>query len=96
MIYKSFFRIPIFRNWVRNSSADFTIYRNIPYFDFQITAIEPKWLHELAPSFFKISDNTKLSVFKKNQKIDPLFNKYEDANAWRLSRLKKKIYNPNR
>lgn len=58
--------------------------------------IDPKWLIEFAPSFFKMGDNTKLSTYKKNQKIDPLFNKYEDANAWRLSRLKKKIYNPNR
>jgi ATP-dependent RNA helicase DHX8/PRP22 len=43
-----------------------------------------------------MADNTKLSNYKKNQKVDPLHNKYEDANAWRLSRLKKKIYNPNR
>ena len=62
----------------------------------EVTAVDPKWLIEYAPSFFKISDNTKLSAFKKNQKIDPLFNKFEDPNAWRLSRLKKKIYNPNR
>jgi ATP-dependent RNA helicase DHX8/PRP22 len=62
----------------------------------QVTLIEPKWLIEFAPSFFKIADNTKLSNYKKNQKIDPLHNKYEDANAWRLSRLKKKVYNPNR
>ncbi|KAL3085159.1 hypothetical protein niasHS_010228 [Heterodera schachtii] len=62
----------------------------------EVTSIEPNWLVEFAPSYFKRSDNTKLSAFKKNQRIDPLFNKYEDPNAWRLSRLKKKIYNPNR
>ncbi|KAI1729690.1 oligonucleotide/oligosaccharide-binding (OB)-fold domain-containing protein [Ditylenchus destructor] len=62
----------------------------------QVTVIDPKWLIEFAPSFFKMGDNTKLSTFKRNQKIDPLYSKYEDANAWRLSRLKKKIYNPNR
>jgi len=62
----------------------------------EVTAIDPKWLVEFAPAFFKMGDATKLSTFKKNQKIDPLFNKYEDANAWRISRVKKKIYNPNR
>ncbi|CAG9535662.1 unnamed protein product [Cercopithifilaria johnstoni] len=62
----------------------------------EVTAIEPKWLVEFAPSFFKMGDNTKLSAFKKNQTINPLYNKYEDPNAWRITRLKKKIYNPNR
>ncbi|TKR87876.1 hypothetical protein L596_012209 [Steinernema carpocapsae] len=61
-----------------------------------VTLIDPKWLVEFAPSFFKMGDSTKLSAFKKNQKIDPLFNKFEDPNAWRITRLKKKIYNPNR
>ena len=61
-----------------------------------VTAVDPKWLIEFAPSFFKLGDNTKLSAVKRNQKIDPLHNKYEDANAWRISRVKKKIYNPNR
>uniref|UniRef100_A0A7E4UXC1 RNA helicase n=1 Tax=Panagrellus redivivus TaxID=6233 RepID=A0A7E4UXC1_PANRE len=62
----------------------------------EVTTVDPKWLIEFAPSFFKLGDNTKLSNFKKNQKIDPLHNKYEEANAWRISRVKKKIYNPNR
>ncbi|VDO70559.1 unnamed protein product [Heligmosomoides polygyrus] len=62
----------------------------------EVTAIDPRWLVEYAPSFFKMGDSTKLSAFKKNQKIDPLFDKYADANAWRITRVKKKIYNPNR
>uniref|UniRef100_A0AC35TR15 RNA helicase n=1 Tax=Rhabditophanes sp. KR3021 TaxID=114890 RepID=A0AC35TR15_9BILA len=62
----------------------------------EITAIEPKWLVEFAPSFFRISDHTKLSANKKHQKIDPLHNKFEAADAWRISKVKKKIYNPNR
>lgn len=41
-----------------------------------MTSIDPKWLVEYAPSFFKMGDSTKLSTFKKNQKIDPLFDKY--------------------
>ena len=44
----------------------------------EVTAIDPKWLVEYAPAFFKFSDPTKLSNFKKNQRIEPLFNKYEE------------------
>ncbi|CAI2325177.1 unnamed protein product [Caenorhabditis sp. 36 PRJEB53466] len=62
----------------------------------EVTAIDPKWLVEFAPSFFKIGDSTKLSNFKRNQKIDPLFDKYADPNAWRITRVKKRIYNPNK
>ncbi|CAL2033419.1 hypothetical protein CAEBREN_12329 [Caenorhabditis brenneri] len=62
----------------------------------EVTAIDPKWLVEFAPSFFKIGDSTKLSTFKRNQKIDPLFDKYADPNAWRITRVKKRIYNPNK
>ena len=57
----------------------------------EVTAIDPKWLVEFAPAFFKFSDPTKLSNFKKNQRIEPLFNKYEEnKDAWRISRTRKR------
>ncbi|CAB3364061.1 Hypothetical predicted protein [Cloeon dipterum] len=56
----------------------------------EVTAIDPKWLVEYAPSFFKFSDPTKLSKFKKNQRLEPLFNKYEEPNAWRISRVRRR------
>ncbi len=57
----------------------------------QVTAIDPKWLVEFAPAFFKMSDPTKLSNFKKNQRIEPLYNKYEEhKDAWRISRTRKR------
>ena len=57
----------------------------------EVTAIDPKWLVEYAPAFFKFSDPTKLSNFKKNQRIEPLFNKYEEnKDAWRISRTRKR------
>ena len=57
----------------------------------EVTAIDPKWLVEYAPAFFKFSDPTKLSTFKKNQRIEPLFNKYEEhKDAWRISRTRKR------
>lgn len=60
----------------------------------EVCAIDPKWLVEFAPSFFKFGNPTKLSKHKKEQKIDPLYNKYENANDWRISKLKKPYYNP--
>ncbi|KAL7020257.1 hypothetical protein ACKWTF_011444 [Chironomus riparius] len=56
----------------------------------EVTTIDPKWLVEFAPSFFKFSDPTKLSKFKKNQRLEPLYNKYEEANSWRISRVRKR------
>ena len=59
----------------------------------QVTAIDAKWLVEFAPNFFKFADRTKLSRAKKEQKIEPLHNKYEeDKNAWRISRAYKKVH----
>jgi len=39
------------------------------------TAIEPKWLVEVAPQFFKVADSNKISKRKRQEKIEPLFNK---------------------
>ncbi|KAH8353928.1 hypothetical protein KR067_004518 [Drosophila pandora] len=56
----------------------------------EVTTIDPKWLVEFAPSFFRFSDPTKLSKFKKNQRLEPLYNKYEEPNAWRISRVRRR------
>ncbi|KAL7305983.1 hypothetical protein TKK_0001453 [Trichogramma kaykai] len=56
----------------------------------EVTSIDPKWLVEFAPAFFKFSDPTKLSKFKKNQRLEPLHNKYEEPNAWRISRVRRR------
>ena len=52
----------------------------------EVMAIDPKWLVELAPRFFKAADLHKLSKRKRMEKIEPLFDRYHDPNAWRLSR----------
>ncbi|KAH8835584.1 P-loop containing nucleoside triphosphate hydrolase protein [Flagelloscypha sp. PMI_526] len=54
-----------------------------------VTAIEPKWLTEVAPQFFKIADENKISKRKRQEKIEPLFNKYEQPDEWRLSKMKR-------
>lgn len=51
-------------------------------------AIDPKWLVELAPRFFRGADPTKLSRRKKYERIEPMYDRYNDPNAWRLSRRK--------
>lgn len=51
-----------------------------------VTTINPKWLAEAAPTFFKVADPTHLSKRKRNERIQPLFDRYaNDPNAWRLS-----------
>jgi ATP-dependent RNA helicase DHX8/PRP22 len=53
-----------------------------------VTAVEPKWLVEVAPQFFKVADANKISKRKRQEKIEPLFNKYEKPDEWRLSKAK--------
>ncbi|KAH8701833.1 hypothetical protein BGW36DRAFT_445454 [Talaromyces proteolyticus] len=50
------------------------------------TSIEPKWLVEAASTFFKVAgtDGT-LSKRRKQERIQPLHNKFEAENDWRLS-----------
>lgn len=51
-----------------------------------VTVIDPKWLLELAPTFFRKTDPSKTSEKRKNQKIVPLFDKFaKDKDSWRLS-----------
>lgn len=52
----------------------------------EVTVIDPRWLVELAPRFFKAADPHKLSRRKKAEKIEPLYDRYNDSNAWRLSK----------
>ncbi|XP_077357992.1 ATP-dependent RNA helicase DHX8-like isoform X2 [Festucalex cinctus] len=52
----------------------------------EVTTIDPRWLVEFAPAFFKVPDPTRLSRQKKQQRLEPLYNRYEEPNAWRISR----------
>ncbi|KAG7544372.1 hypothetical protein FFLO_03251 [Filobasidium floriforme] len=54
-----------------------------------ITAIEPKWLTQVAPSLFKVADQTRISKMKREERIQPLFNKYEKPDEWRISKQKR-------
>lgn len=55
-----------------------------------VTAVNPRWLAEAAPTFFKVADPTRLSKRKRQEKIQPLFDRYAaDPNEWRLSAQKR-------
>lgn len=60
----------------------------------EITAIDPKWLVEVAPNFFQVNSGSKLSTRKKEEKIAPLFNRFEKPDEWRISKKVKPNYNP--
>lgn len=36
----------------------------------EVTAIEPKWLTEAAPTFYKVADANKISKRKRQEKIE--------------------------
>lgn len=53
----------------------------------QITVIEPKWLSEVAPTFFRVADMNKISKRKAAEKIEPLFDRFAaDKDDW-VSRI---------
>ncbi|KNA05186.1 hypothetical protein SOVF_192680 [Spinacia oleracea] len=52
----------------------------------EVTVVDPKWLVELAPRFFKVSDPTKMSKRKRQERIEPLYDRYHEPNSWRLSK----------
>ena len=51
----------------------------------EVCAIDPKWLVELAPRFFKSADPHKLSRRKRAERIEPLYDRYNDPNDWRCA-----------
>jgi hypothetical protein len=42
----------------------------------EVTAIDPKWLTEAAPTFFRIADANKISKRKKQEKIEVRYKYY--------------------
>jgi len=56
----------------------------------EVTAIDPKWLPEFAPKFFRQADPNKMTKRKKSVKIEPMTSKFknEKPNDWRISKQK--------
>lgn len=55
----------------------------------EVVAVDPKWLVEVAPNYFKSADPNKISKRKMKEKLEPLYNRFEKPNEWRISRVKK-------
>lgn len=53
------------------------------------TGIEPKWLVDAAPTFFKVAPTDRLSKRKKAERIQPLHNRFAGDDDWRLSAQKR-------
>ncbi|KAG7360854.1 ATP-dependent helicase HrpA [Nitzschia inconspicua] len=53
-----------------------------------VMVIDAKWLTELAPNFYKTADPNKITKQKRKEKIEPLFDRFNPKDAWRLSRRK--------
>lgn len=58
----------------------------------EVIAVDPRWLIEVAPAFFKNVDSNAISKIKQKEKLNPLHNPYaKNPNEWRISKKKKSI-----
>jgi hypothetical protein len=48
----------------------------------EVMAIDPKWLVELAPRFFKAADAHRLSRRKRFERIEPLYDRWVDTSTY--------------
>lgn len=55
----------------------------------EVIAVDPKWLIEAAPRYFKVADPHTVSKIKRKERIEPLYNKYEKPNEWRISKVRR-------
>ncbi|KAK9725476.1 hypothetical protein RND81_05G146300 [Saponaria officinalis] len=52
----------------------------------EVTVIDPKWLVEFAPRFFKVVNPMKMSKRKRQERVQPLHDRFNEPNSWRLSK----------
>lgn len=53
------------------------------------TKIDPSWLIQFASKVFRKINDGELSIDKKRERIQPLYNKFDRNQSWRLSRSRK-------
>jgi ATP-dependent RNA helicase DHX8/PRP22 len=58
----------------------------------EVTSIEPKWLIEVAPAYFKVVDPRALSKRKRAEKIEPLYDKHQQKDEWRISKMRRTFH----
>lgn len=70
-------------------SAEFVVYHSlvetVKEYMHCCSTLDPKWLPELAPNFFKVADPTKMSTRRQQERIQPLHNRFQGEDDWRLS-----------
>ena len=75
-----------------NKNPEFVIYHELVLttkeYMRNVMEIDARWLVELAPAFYKPADPNKMSKQKRKEKIEPLFDRFNPKDAWRLSRRK--------
>lgn len=75
-----------------NKSPEWVIYHELVLttkeYMRNILVIDANWLIELAPAFYKASDPNKMTKAKRMQKIEPLFDRFNPKDSWRLSKRK--------
>ena len=54
----------------------------------EVCSVDPRWLVDVAPNFFKHAEARSISKSKREDKLQPLFNRYEEKDAWRLANRK--------
>lgn len=52
----------------------------------EVTVIDPRWLVELAPRFFRLAHTTKMRKRKRQERIEPSYDRYHEPNSWCLSK----------
>lgn len=77
---------------VFNKNPEYVIYHELVLttkeYMRNILVIDAKWLTELAPAFYKQADPNKLTKVKRREKIEPLFDRFNPKDSWRLSKRK--------
>eukprot|EP01104_Vermistella_antarctica_P011829 TRINITY_DN3342_c0_g1_i1.p1 TRINITY_DN3342_c0_g1~~TRINITY_DN3342_c0_g1_i1.p1 ORF type:complete len:1157 (+),score=290.43 TRINITY_DN3342_c0_g1_i1:229-3699(+) len=56
----------------------------------EVLVIDPRWLTELAPKFFAVADPNMMSKRKRQERIEPLYNRYEEPDSWRISKARRR------
>ena len=73
-----------------NRQPDWVVYHSLVMtskeYMHECLAVEPKWLTELAPRFFRFADPQKMSKRKRREKIEPLYDRFNPPNEWKLSK----------
>ena len=77
---------------VFNKNPEYVIYHELVLttkeYMRNVMVIDARWLIELAPAFYRPADPNKMTKAKRREKIEPLFDRFNPKDAWRLSRGK--------